>query len=251
MLEIHLRNISLFKLAIDSIKELTVECNFEFSDLGITLQTMDVSHTALISLCLFSDFFDIYKCDENVVLGINLTILNKCLKFINNEYNLIIKYEGEELKLIAKKDDKVKEYNIKLLDIECDRMEIPETETNGNIISLLSSEFKNICNELSQIGETIDININDSNITFSSEDGIINEIIKLNFNEEKIQKINYEENLKFTFSSKYLNTIVKASSLSNNVIINFMYEYPLLVKYKIDENSYIKYYLAPKIEDDY
>ena len=82
MLEIHLRNISLFKLAIDSIKELTVECNFEFSDLGITLQTMDVSHTALISLCLFSDFFDIYKCDENVVLGINLTILNKCLKFI-------------------------------------------------------------------------------------------------------------------------------------------------------------------------
>lgn len=251
MLEIHLRNISLFKLAIDSIKELTVECNFEFSDLGITLQTMDVSHTALISLCLFSDFFDIYKCDENVVLGINLTILNKCLKFINNEYNLIINYEGEELKLIAKKDDKVKEYNIKLLDIECDRMEIPETETNGNIISLLSSEFKNICNELSQIGETIDININDSNITFSSEDGIINEIIKLNFNEEKIQKINYEENLKFTFSSKYLNTIVKASSLSNNVIINFMYEYPLLVKYKIDENSYIKYYLAPKIEDDY
>lgn len=251
MLEIHLRNISLFKLAIDSIKELTVECNFEFSDLGITLQTMDVSHTALISLCLFSDFFDIYKCDENVVLGINLTILNKCLKFINNEYNLIIKYEGEELKLIAKKDDKVKEYNIKLLDIECDRMEIPETETNGNIISLLSSEFKNICNELSQIGETIDININDSNITFSSEDGIINEIIKLNFNEEKIQKINYEENLKFTFSSKYLNTIVKASWLSNNVIINFMYEYPLLVKYKIDENSYIKYYLAPKIEDDY
>lgn len=249
MLEIHLKNIKVFKLIIEAIKELVVECNFECNESGISLQSMDNSHVSLISLWLSSDFFDIYKCEKNIVLGINLTILNKCLRFINNEYNLIIKYENKDsINIIATNDNKNKEYNIKLLNIENERLEIPDTDY-GTIISLLSLDFQNICNELSQIGETIDINIMKDNITFSTESENLNEKIKLKFDDEKVQKVNYEEDLKSTFSSKYLNSFVKASSLSNNVIINLIYESPLLIEYKIDENSYIKYYLAPKIEE--
>lgn len=249
MLEIHLKNIKIFKLIIESIKELVVECNFECNESGISLQSMDSSHVSLISLRLSSDFFDIYKCEKDIVLGINLTILNKCLKFINNEYNLILKYENQDcINIIATNNNKIKEYNIKLLNIENERLEIPDTEY-GTTISLLSLDFQNICNELSQIGETIDINITKNNIIFSTENENLNEKINLNFDEESIQKINYEEDLKSTFSSKYLNTFVKAASLSNNVIINLIYESPLLIEYKIDESSYIKYYLAPKIEE--
>ena len=72
----------------------------------------------------------------------------------------------------------------------------------------------------------------------------------MNFNNEKnIQKLVHEEDMDFTFSSKYLNMFVKSTSLSNTVTLKMCKSFPILIQYDISEDAYVHYYLAPKIQD--
>ncbi|CAG8723323.1 11648_t:CDS:1, partial [Scutellospora calospora] len=46
---------SLLKRLLDSVKELVTDANFDCSETGISLQAMDNSHVALVSLLLRSE----------------------------------------------------------------------------------------------------------------------------------------------------------------------------------------------------
>ena len=53
-----------------------------------------------------------------------------------------------------------------------------------------------------------------------------------------------------TFALKYMTTFTKATSLSSQVTISLSSDMPVVVEYKIAEIGYIRYYLAPKIEEE-
>jgi proliferating cell nuclear antigen len=53
-----------------------------------------------------------------------------------------------------------------------------------------------------------------------------------------------------SFSLKYLNYFTKASMLSQQVTLSMSADYPLLVEYKIEEIGYLRFFLAPKIDDE-
>ena len=72
----------IFRALIESIKDLVELANFEVTAQGIRLRAMDSSHVALVSLFLSYEGFDIYRCDQDQVLGINVKELAKYLKFI-------------------------------------------------------------------------------------------------------------------------------------------------------------------------
>ena len=50
-----------------------------------------------------------------------------------------------------------------------------------------------------------------------------------------------------TFSLKYLVNFCKASGLSSRVKLCLSAEVPLLVEYTLTNNSYLRFYLAPKV----
>lgn len=50
-----------------------------------------------------------------------------------------------------------------------------------------------------------------------------------------------------TFSLKYLTNFCKASGLSKQVKLCLSNEVPLLVEYGLENNSYLRFYLAPKV----
>lgn len=72
MFEAKLADGSILKKIIESIKDLVTEANFECSSTGISVQAMDISHVSLISLELSSELFFEYRCDRNIVLGVNI-----------------------------------------------------------------------------------------------------------------------------------------------------------------------------------
>lgn len=55
------------------------------------------------------------------------------------------------------------------------------------------------------------------------------------------------EPVSLTFSLKYLVNFCKASPLSTRVRICLSSEVPLLVEYPISDESYLRFYLAPKV----
>lgn len=55
------------------------------------------------------------------------------------------------------------------------------------------------------------------------------------------------EPVALTFSLKYLVNFCKASGLSSTVKLCLSNEVPLLVEYSLASNSYLRFYLAPKV----
>lgn len=66
MFEARLVQGSLLKKVLESIKELVNDANFDCAANGFSLQAMDSSHVALVSLMLRSDGFEHYRCDRNL-----------------------------------------------------------------------------------------------------------------------------------------------------------------------------------------
>ena len=59
--------------------------------------------------------------------------------------------------------------------------------------------------------------------------------------------ISLSEPVALTFSLKYLVNFCKASGLSGTVKLCLSNEVPLLVEYALASNSYLRFYLAPKV----
>ena len=66
-------------------------------------------------------------------------------------------------------------------------------------------------------------------------------------NAEKNVEISLTEPVALTFSLKYLVNFCKASGLSGQVKLCLSNEVPLLVEYGLANNSYLRFYLAPKV----
>lgn len=60
-------------------------------------------------------------------------------------------------------------------------------------------------------------------------------------------EIQLTEPVALTFSLKYLVNFCKASGLSGRVKLCLSPEVPLLVEYGLSGNSYLRFYLAPKV----
>ena len=67
---------------------------------------------------------------------------------------------------------------------------------------------------------------------------------------EEATIIEMNEAVSLTFALRYMNSFTKATPLSETVTISLSSELPVVVEYKISDMGYIRFYLAPKIEDD-
>ncbi|KAI5891239.1 proliferating cell nuclear antigen [Schizophyllum commune H4-8] len=172
MLEAQLNEASILKKVLDSIKELVTDANFECNDEGINLQAMDNSHVALVSVKLERVGFANYRCDRPIPLGVNLNSLTKVLKCAKDDDMCTIKAseEADVLNLVyeAKSSDRIAEYDMKLMDIDSDQLGIPDTEYDAQV-TMASSEFARIVRDLSQLGESVRIEVSKEGIRFASD----------------------------------------------------------------------------------
>merc|ERR1711957_757452 len=67
-------------MGVDAMKDLCKDVNFDCSEKGLQVQSMDSSHVALVSLMLRESAFSEFKCDRSTSLGMNVDSLSKILK---------------------------------------------------------------------------------------------------------------------------------------------------------------------------
>ncbi|KAK4695903.1 proliferating cell nuclear antigen, partial [Lecanoromycetidae sp. Uapishka_2] len=258
MLEARLEQANLLKKVVDAIKDLVQDCNFDCNDSGVALQAMDNSHVALVSMMLKAESFSPFRCDRNIALGINLSSLMKVLRCAQNEDVLTLKAEDQpdvvNLVFESVDSDRLSEYDIKLMDIDQEHLGIPETEYSATI-TMPSAEFQRICRDLMALSESVAIEATKEGVKFSCSGDIGNGAVTLrsHTNVDKPEmdvKIALSEPVALTFSLKYLVNFCKASGLSSTVKLCLSNEVPLLVEYALAHNSYLRFYLAPKIGDE-
>lgn len=258
MLELRLVQGSLLKKVLESIKDLVNDANFDCSATGFSLQAMDSSHVALVALLLRSEGFEHYRCDRNISMGMNLGNMNKMLKCAGNDDVITVKADdGSDTVTFlfeSPNNDKIADFEMKLMDIDSEHLGIPEAEYQS-IVRMPSAEFARICKDLSSIGDTVIISVTKEGVKFSTKGdiGTANIVCRQNTTVDKPDEatvIEMKEPVSLTFALRYMNSFAKATPLSHTVTISLSSELPVVVEYKIEEMGYIRFYLAPKIEED-
>ncbi|KAH9626607.1 hypothetical protein KSS87_005458 [Heliosperma pusillum] len=258
MLELRLVQGSLLKKVIESIKDLVSDANFDCSSSGFSLQAMDSSHVALVALLLRAEGFEHYRCDRNISMGMNLVNMAKMLKCAGNDDIITLKADDGSDTITfmfeSPNQDKISDFEMKLMDIDSEHLGIPEAEYHA-IVRMPSAEFAKICRDLSSFGDTVVISVSKEGVKFSTsgDTGVGNIVLKQNTTVDKPEEatiIEMNEPVSLTFALRYMNSFTKATPLSNTVTISLSSELPVVVEYKIAEMGYIRFYLAPKIEED-
>eukprot|EP00730_Choanoeca_flexa_P009745 TRINITY_DN1308_c0_g1_i1.p1 TRINITY_DN1308_c0_g1~~TRINITY_DN1308_c0_g1_i1.p1 ORF type:complete len:282 (+),score=85.07 TRINITY_DN1308_c0_g1_i1:67-846(+) len=258
MFEARFADASILKKVLDAIKDLVTDANWDCSENGISLQAMDSSHVSLVSLLLSGEGLEQYRCDNNMSLGINIASMTKILKTADNSDVASMESEADTdvvtFKFENQKNSKSSTYEMKLMDIDSEHLGIPEQDYAATV-RLPSGEFSKIIRDLSTIGESVEIKVDKEGISFSASGDSGKGTVCLAANpsvddESDGVEINLEEEVTLNFALRYLNFFTKATSLSDTVTLSLSQEVPLCVEYTIGEVGFIKYYLAPKIEED-
>merc|ERR1712037_784624 len=227
MFEARLIQGSLLKKVLESIKDLVTDANFDCSPTGFSLQAMDSSHVALVALTLRAEGFEQYRCDRTLSMGMNLANMSKMLKCAGNDDIITMKAEDEADTVMfmfeSPDQDKIADFEMKLMDIDSEHLGIPETDYTA-VIKMPANEFQRICRDLSSIGDTE--------------------------KEEDHTEIQLQEPCALTFALRYLNSFTKATPLSGSVTLSISKELPVVVEYKIADCGHVRFYLAPKIDDE-
>ena len=223
----------------------------------MSLQAMDGSHVALVSLNLSMEGFEHYRADTNMVLGVNVALLAKVMKLADPSDSITLSADDNatHLKLIFEnpKTERTTEFTMNLIQLDNEHLAIPETEYSS-IVSINSSEFTKICKELYSLNETLTITTSQEFVQFSVESEVGSGSIKIGANDsgpkEEQTTLEVTDSVTQQFAIRYLNMFNKASSLSTFTRLCLHEDQPLVVEYKIESLGTLKYYLAPKINDE-
>jgi len=215
---------------------------------------MDPSHVSLVSLTIPSEDFEVFRCDKPITLGLNLNSFYKVLKCSTNEDSVFISCsDTSDILLVVFENinnDRISEFELKLIKIDSEPLGIPETEYSA-IISITSAEYRRITSEMITIGDTVQIGISKEGIKFEVEGDIGKATIFLKQIEkgEEDLKINVSESVKMGFALRYLNSFSKATPLCDKISLKLCKDFPLQLEFKVGKNGFIRFYLAPKYEE--
>lgn len=236
----------------------TVNVYILFVEKFLQLQAMDNSHVSLVSLTLRSDGFDKFRCDRNLSMGMNLSSMAKILKCANNDDTVTMKAQDNAdtvtFMFESQNHEKVSDYEMKLMNLDQEHLGIPETDYSC-VVRMPAMEFARICRDLAQFGESVVICCTKEGVKFSASGDVGSANVKLAQTstvdkEEEAVIIEMQEPVQLTFACRYLNAFTKATPLSSQVQLSMSADVPLVVEYRIPDLGHIRYYLAPKIEDD-
>ena len=140
------------------------------------------------------------------------------------------------------------------MNIGNDYIEIPNQQYAATI-EMPSTDFAKVCRDFYQFTDAVTIAADGTGITFSGngERGkghvhFSSEAPADNIDSTIVLQIN--DNVSATFSLKYMLLFAKAAGLCDRVRLSIVPDLPICIEYKIEENGYLRYYLAPKIEDE-
>lgn len=217
------------------------------------IQGMDSCQISIFEISLTKDWFDEYEMEIDKIISMNVQIFAKILHIHKSPQNIVMNFNEDtvDISLLSEKGDFNKEFTMPLIEYNSERLTIPNQDYDLDI-NLESKKFKGFIDELASFGDCLNIKLEDENIislsTTSEEGGSM----KLSINIDELDECSATEgeNINCSFSIKYIQMMSQYQRISKNVELNFSNNIPMQCKYILEnEENYIRFYMAPKIED--
>tara|TARA_Y100000389_G_C17459828_1_gene520831 strand:- start:2269 stop:3033 length:765 start_codon:yes stop_codon:yes gene_type:complete len=236
---------------ISNLKALSNSITCICSDKEFRIQGLDSSHVCMFDAMLPSEWFDEYASDGEERITIPTAILSKILSICSGSQTIELSLSDDLTRLCVSftGDSSVcdKMFETPLFDDHSEFNEIPELESDVDM-TLPSKDFHELVSQLSKFNETFSVKFNSDSVemTASGDDGSMT--AKL---EEYEYAIGEDTELSQSFSLKYVHLMCAFWKLSPLISLEFGDNKPMTVLYDLglDGKAYIRFHLAPKIDD--
>lgn len=239
-------DVSILRKALAIVAELVDEGNFEITDRGIFFQAMDTSHVALVELELRRSGFEKLEAPEPTTIGIKLSTLNSVMSASSaSAACALATATGDDDHVTLTFDSS--SFKLKLLSIDSERVTIPDSEPDV-IATIQSSKFQKIVKDLALFGDTVTIaSAEEHTGLFARSEGSIGTAV-IELDSGSCVKINRP--VRASFATRYLATFSKASGVSSEMSLQVSENAPLCMHFDVGEHGFLRFWLAPKIDDD-
>uniref|UniRef100_A0AC34GIV1 Proliferating cell nuclear antigen PCNA C-terminal domain-containing protein n=1 Tax=Panagrolaimus sp. ES5 TaxID=591445 RepID=A0AC34GIV1_9BILA len=155
---------------------------------------------------------------------------------------------------------KIQELTLARMVVDAEHLQIPD-QTYAAMIEMSSVEFSKVFHDLAQFTETVTITVTKDGVTFSGKNdhsGSIMVTYNGKFNDDTGECLLFyhqtdaeKKSVTSRFSTRQMHMFAKASGLSDRVRLYLSPNEPIKIEYNInDDTGYLRYYLAPRIDDD-
>ena len=244
---------SSFKVLVEALKDLLIDCNIMCDETGLKIIALDNSHSVLVHLKLEAKQFEGYTCEKRIYIGVNMLKLFVLLKTVSNNDALTIFVEASDPNHLGIRiENSVKKshttYKLNMLDIPVTNIDIPSPDCH-TIITLPSIDFQRLIRDMNNLAEQVEIKTADNVLYFScsgescSQETVMGETsagLNIFRTEEKKGEI-----VQGIFPLKHLLLFTKCTNLSTMVELVIDNDYPIIVQYKVSSMGSIKLVLAP------
>jgi proliferating cell nuclear antigen PCNA len=227
----------------------------------IYIQGMDKAHICLFDITLQGSWFNEYQPpmpEDNETVIIDSYIFYNILSIIEDSQSLSLWYDFEapydqfHIDFRSLKEDNVKKdydkfFNIPLLEVDSNLLDIPEVDYDVDF----SIKAKKICDITSQLlifGDIMNINCGQDDIFICCK-GVGGEMtVNIPIDDLSEYSIAEGETMNVNYSLTYLSKMCMTTKLSSEIEFGISTEYPMRIKYDLGEGSKFLFFIAPKIE---
>jgi len=145
-------------------------------------------------------------------------------------------------------------YEMRMMDLDVEQLGIPEQDYQANF-TMPSNEFTKIIKDLLIIGESVTIDVKKGGVTFKAEGDIGKSEVHLEKGEaigdsDESFGLEVHDPIELSFATQYLKKFTAAGPLSRDVTVSLSADVPMVIAYEVENFGHLKYFLAPKIDDD-
>jgi proliferating cell nuclear antigen len=267
-----------FAAIFQHVKLFTDHIAISCSQTHMKMQCMDNAHVAIVEMSLPAEWFSTYTIsdEQNIRIGFNATYLHRILSSRDKDQQIRLMYSTEDsdrllIHLTKPEEDVVlatteqtkqkekkpaantfdKHFELPLIDIEEETMEIPEIEYAAEM-AMQSSQFADIIAQLKMFGDTMEVQCSEERIALASTSQDQGKMfVEIGINDLTEFAIDEGADLALSFSLTYLKHFCAYNRISEYVSIKFGEDYPMRIGYSLGEedDAYLVFYLAPKIND--
>jgi proliferating cell nuclear antigen len=251
-----------FYTIFNNMKSITDTINIYINNEGLYTQGLDNANISLYECKLSKEWFDEYYNEENYdgCLGINTAILHNILSIYNSNqiFELVIDSELEDIDFINinyinnqnENENENKKFNknfsIPLVNMEHNLLNITMNDADVDLF-INSDVFNELINQLHLFDDSVEFIFKDEEIKLiaSGEMGTMNTIIHY---DDIIEYSAIEDiDLNQKYSLKYIKLFCNFKNLNNEMNISFIDERPMVITYNLNNDSFLKLFLAPKL----
>lgn len=227
--------------AVQIISEIVSEVRIKLLEDGLSIVAVDPANVSLVIFRLPKESFAEYNPGRSV-WGVNLEDLKSILKRATNSSSIVFEQEDNQLKITIY--DKVKRtFKLALIDVESEDKEVPLLQFASRV-EMDSQMFSQAVEDANVVADSCAL-ISGEGFFMVEGNGKLNSArAEFSGDEADIKGI-----AKSKYSLEYMMKFIKATKLSDKVVINFSEDYPLRIDFPGDDMG-IGFILAPRVEND-